>query len=133
MAESAEQTVCVHELGVEDRGAGGAANRVVSESHELVREHRTHADATDPRPGGGTGLEATAPPARGAAFSSYTRTTLLAMHDVQRTPRHFVTATGVPGVSWANTFTALSRLLVGFFVHQVRSDNSIAALSFWIW
>jgi len=31
----------MHELGVENRGAGGAANRVVAERDELVAEHGT--------------------------------------------------------------------------------------------
>src|SRR5262245_10885061 len=37
----------MHQLGVEDGGAGCAANRIVSERHELVVEERTRPEASD--------------------------------------------------------------------------------------
>ena len=38
---SVEQTVCLHQLGVEDRGTRGPSNGVVSEHHQLVVQHTT--------------------------------------------------------------------------------------------
>src|SRR5262245_40808859 len=45
--ESSQHALGLHQLGIEDRRAGGTADRVVSERDELVREHRTGTDASD--------------------------------------------------------------------------------------
>src|SRR4051812_40429946 len=41
-----QERLPMHQFGVQDRGAGGTADRVVAERDELVVEHRTRTQAT---------------------------------------------------------------------------------------
>src|SRR5579864_9056602 len=47
LCPSVQHSLRVHELGVQNGGAGGSANRVVRKGHELVVKHGTGAQAAD--------------------------------------------------------------------------------------